>query len=438
ELVLSVAFLQRRHDPKGFAKTIDLFPETRNFIGLLALNELSAKFEENKLSLENLENIDTFQVELAVYAAWVGEPEKNKELFQQLLKAKKFHTPLVTYVAAASLAQSSSLDAINLLLEASKLQNQEESKWLPVSAVEVAEKGAWFAYDLFETDKSYCEITEQAFENYFIIAADISDQQLEYFYAVILRDCGKPEKSKELLEKLADKAQGKWQKRAVMELAVDSIRQNNNLTIEQKQSLLNKISAIINIDNEKEYCDYAYDIFKLLQELTDRIEEVQINVSDFPKLLDQLVVCSGFCYECFDGTEKYAAALLWGELLVLENSLQRPEFSDLRHFIQATGNENEVPEAELLRFQARILMAEGNFLEAAELWVKICNIREAENLTENERNWQWWRAKYYELYCCRQVPEFKNIELLHTIEILETTYTQIPHLWAEKLNSLKK
>jgi hypothetical protein len=56
----------------------------------------------------------------------------------------------------------------------------------------------------------------------------------------------------------------------------------------------------------------------------------------------------------------------------------------------------------------------------------------------NEQNWRWWRAKFFELYCWSKMAGTKKEDLLHTIEILENSYTNIPNLWSEKLNGLKQ
>ena len=124
-------------------------------------------------------------------------------------------------------------------------------------------------------------------------------------------------------------------------------------------------------------------------------------------------------------------------LKAFASSKQTQRFSELQHFIDSSNQEDRSGEVDLLRYRARLLMSESQFSQAAKRWARICDIQKNEAVSEKQRSWKWWRAKFYELYCCQQIPEFNKQYLLHTIEILETTYPEIPFLWSEKLNSLK-
>jgi hypothetical protein len=438
ELVLSVAFLQRQHDLEGFERTVELFPEIEKTVGGFSLAELLAQHQENQLTLEKLQQKSIFEIELAALAAWEKAHESKKELLLTFLEVNKFRTPLIIYTAASSIAQSSPQQSVELLIEASQLQRLQESKRLSVSAIEIAKQASWFAFRLLEGDTDNCQITIRSFDNYFNTVGSTPDEELEYLYTVVLNDCGQIHKSKELLQRIADNTEGQWQEKAVMELTVDSIRSNQSRTTEQNRILLDKLAAIVNNDNNQQYCNYSSDIQIFLHELTDRIEQFEIEVSDFPSLVEKLQTCAEFCYGCFDGLEKYEAGLLWGELLVLTNSRQSQKFSQLQDYIKTSNQKDYFSEINMLRFQARLLMEESQFSNAAERWARICSIRKAESLSEKERSWKWWRAKFYELFCCQQITEFRQQDLLHTIEILEATYQEIPPLWSEKLNSLKK
>ncbi|MHC5073405.1 MAG: hypothetical protein ACYTFE_01110 [Planctomycetota bacterium] len=437
ELVLSVAFLQRRHDPNGLEKTLELFPKIENLIGTFSLNELSSLYEQNLLTLDKLQHISLMEIEIAVASAWASEPENYKKFLKNFLKVDKFRTPLVIYVTAASLAQSSPPKSVELLIEASKLQKKSESKKLSLSASGIAEQSAWLGFSLLEKGGNNCHITGRAFENYFNMTRSRYNEELEYLYSVVLKECGQVQESRKLLQKIANRSDGEWKDKATMELVADSIRQKQHRNIEQKHILLNKVTAVINNDNKQQYCNYASEIKTLLDELTDRIEQIEVDVSDFSLLLSQLRTCAEFCYDCLEDFEKYRVGLLWGELLVFANSNQTQRFSELQYFIDSSNQEGHIEEVDLLRYRARLSMSEDEFAEAAQRWSQICRIRKSEGASDNERSWKWWRAKYYELYCCRHIPEYNKQDLSHTIDILETTYPEIPPLWLEKLISLK-
>ncbi|MHC4271744.1 MAG: hypothetical protein ACYST2_05470, partial [Planctomycetota bacterium] len=130
ELVLSVAFLQRQHDLEGFEKTIRLFPEIEMMVGGYSLAELLVQHQENQLTLEMLKQKSVLEIELAALAAWEKTPESKKELLLNFLEVNKFRTPLVIYIAASSIAQSSPQQSVELLVEASQLQKVQENKRL--------------------------------------------------------------------------------------------------------------------------------------------------------------------------------------------------------------------------------------------------------------------------------------------------------------------
>ncbi|GAI12323.1 unnamed protein product, partial [marine sediment metagenome] len=93
---------------------------------------------------------------------------------------------------------------------------------------------------------------------------------------------------------------------------------------------------------------------------------------------------------------------------------------------------------DLLRCRARLFCKQAKFDKAARLWAKIAKIQKNKLTVANQQSWKWWRAKFYELHCWSKCPQAKKKEVLHTIEVLENSFTDIPPLWAEKLSSLKQ
>ena len=90
-----------------------------------------------------------------------------------------------------------------------------------------------------------------------------------------------------------------------------------------------------------------------------------------------------------------------------------------------------------LRCKARLFTEQGKFAEAGGLWAKVAGMEKRRSSTQSTRNAQWWRAKYYELYCFKEMPTTKGRDVVHGIEILENGFGEIPPFWAERLKSLK-
>jgi hypothetical protein len=91
-----------------------------------------------------------------------------------------------------------------------------------------------------------------------------------------------------------------------------------------------------------------------------------------------------------------------------------------------------------LRVQARLLMAQEKFDQSAKLWAKIAELRRNDSTGQNQKNWHWWQAKFYELDCLAKSPQADKQNIAHVIDVLCGSNPKIPAPWAEKLDLLKK
>jgi hypothetical protein len=98
----------------------------------------------------------------------------------------------------------------------------------------------------------------------------------------------------------------------------------------------------------------------------------------------------------------------------------------------------EHQDVDTLRCRARLRTKQGRFNEAAPLWAKIAEMRRRESTEAARRSHRWWRAKFYELYCWARLPQTQKEDILHALEVLENSFTDIPPPWAEKLAALKQ
>jgi hypothetical protein len=505
ELVLSLAFLQRRlNQPKAFEKTVLSRPQTQDFLGSLVLSDLSNR----TIRQQNLQQISVFEAKLAAQAAWKNEAKDHKILLDYLAGTEKFQAPLILYVAAMAFADSSPARAVKLLVKASKLQQQQKSEMLETSAEEIAEQAAKLAYNLLTQDSLNCRIALEAFENYSTITNDKIDEELEYLYSIVLNDCGRTTKSKELLQKIANRSAGYWRNRAKLDLIRQAIKQeqknsrqqssklleqlrdfilnchgrdkkNNKLRMEAItiycQSLLelkNEVSAQsvltilaeaettrgINLNlfkaqalqqlrrlDESAHClllaiqddsgSLAGKVMELLSEVVNTIDELELQADDFGKTIQDCKKLAEFSHK---STNNRQSGLLLTEISIFTADKDKEKLSEVEKLldnITVDGNANDV---DVLRCRARLLAGQDKFSEAAGLWVQVAKIRKNQVASANQRSWKWWRAKFYELYCCAKISQIQKEKVLHTIEVLENSFTNIPPLWSEKLSSLKQ
>jgi hypothetical protein len=182
-------------------------------------------------------------------------------------------------------------------------------------------------------------------------------------------------------------------------------------------------------------CQRVADAMQLLAEVVDEIDRFGTEGRDSMENCRRL---AQFCYDCLDGTPKQKAALFLIETSAFGATDASEKLSPFEKLLDTIAKQGLSDDVDFLRCSARVSLAQGKFAEAAGFWAKVAAIRKGETQPANQRSWKWWRARYYELYCRSKWPKTDMNSLLHTIEVLESSYPRIPPLWAEKLASLRQ
>jgi len=308
----------------------------------------------------------------------------------------------------------------------------QKSNKLSIDARKIAEQAAQLAYSLVAQDSASCELALQAFENYAEMANEKIDEKLEYLYAIVLNDCGKVARSKELLQKIADRPAGRWRDRARFELTASAIRQRQYENPEQKSRLLRQFSSLA---AENKDCADADEVLELLSEVIDEIEQYETKANSFVETVQDYEKVAKFCHDCL---HQRRSSLLLAEVFVLTSAKDEERLSEAEKLLDKVAQDKNVNDVNLLRCRARLLTAQAEFDQAARLWVQAANMQKAESSSAKSRSWKWWRAKYYEIYCWSETPGTEKADVIHTIEVLENSFIDVPPLWAERLNSLKR
>jgi len=244
ELVLTLAFFQQQKDPAAFEKIVQKWPQTQDHLAPIILDNVLNKL----VNEQDITGISTFDVELAVLAAWKNNAQNYTQLLDKLASVKKFQTSLVLYVTGLAFTETAPAKSINLLTQASKLQQSHKSSRLDIEPEKIAEQAAKLAYNLFLSDTSACPVAVEAFQNYSVIAADKADIQLQYLYTLILNQCDQPQQAMVLLKKIASGSEPGpaeiWRKRATLDLILQTLSQTvahdaaRKSTIEQLACLI--------------------------------------------------------------------------------------------------------------------------------------------------------------------------------------------------------
>jgi hypothetical protein len=482
EMLLSLAILQNKYAPDKFKNTLSSHSQVSEMLGKIILDCLALD--------PNLDSLNPVTAELAAGAALKINPAAYKDLLLAVAGDDRIETPGTLAVAAIAVAETEPQTAVKFFMESSALQFQKKETLLDLDAQATAEGAARLAYDNFSRNNIDCNLAVAAFENYVNIASNKLTEEMHYNYGEILLDCGRTKNAIETFTKLAENSQSVWRDKANFQLLKIQINAGQS-----DQSLPQLRNFILNCTGRNElkdrlryeamdlYCrmvlsrdgndsarqvldlldtaeptpDFPYDLYRaeatfrlgrledsarfmskavdanddslppqtvlLLSEILDKIELWQQNAADYNQLLKNCETLAEYAFKSADTAQNN---LLLAEVLILNGKgVKRP---------LPSNNEDTI----WLRVMARTLMAQNKFEQAVKLWAQIAESKRNQSAEQSRKSYAWWQAKFYELDCLSKVPSANLKDIRHTIEVLQSTYAEIPAPWPEKLESLKQ
>ncbi len=226
-------------------------------------------------------------------------------------------------------------------------------------------------------------------------------------------------------------------------LSDDEIRRDPNLNIVKSKAFgqlgrFDESAGCLLAAFDTNNCRIAEPAMELLSEITDKIDLLEASNLDFSKSLQLYKKLALNCYDCLEGQPHRRAGSQAAEISIFEAAKDNEKLLTVEKFLNNITKEHTPDSAELLRCRARLFTEQGKFQEAAQLWSKLCEIQKSISPSQTKRTWRWWQAKFFELDCLSKLPQTKKEDLLHSLDVLENSFTDIPPFWAEKLKSLKK
>ncbi|MGA2093804.1 MAG: hypothetical protein ABSH16_10415 [Sedimentisphaerales bacterium] len=461
EMLLSLAILQNKYAPDKLKNTLFRNSQAAGVFGKILVESLSAD--------PNLDLLNSATAELvAVYK-----------------------TPDTLIVAGVAVAETEPQKTIKFFIESSALQFQKKETLLDIDAHATAEGAARLAYDNFTQNNIDCNLAVAAFDNYKLIASDRMSEEMQFNFGKILLDCGKTQNAVETFTKLADTSQSVWRDKATFQLIKIKINAGHgeesltqlqklilNCTGQDKLKLQFRLEAmdlycrtalgrdnndsaaqvLALLDSAESTPDFPYDLYRaqatfrlgrledsarfmskavdanddslppqavsLLSEILDKIELWQQNARDFNEMLQNCANLAQFAHKSLNDRKTIC---ILAEFSVIQKKDCPEPFSSI--------DEDDI---NTMRPIARLLVLQGNFERAARLWTKIVELRRNDLQSPNQKSYGWWQAKFYELECLTKLPAANLKDIHHIIEVLQSTYAEIPVPFAEKLDSLKQ
>jgi hypothetical protein len=491
ELILSLAFLQRRYAPQRLEKTFRQWPQVRYYISEFVLAYVTE---------QSLTDVTIADGRLAAFGLFSGKKERIKdysELLEGLCNRQEFQRPLILYTAALGLSESSPVRAVELFLQAGEKQQTQNCPLLGFPASYIAQKAVRLAYNCYADGVIDCQPALKAFDYYSQTANGKIDDTIEYLYAKVLKDCGEEERAYQLLKKIAAKSHSRWAKTARLELILGRLEKKDRtpavfagqlyvfladcngpednelktraaeeycrLLLDEpgRQSAQKLLETIDGFSVEKKpninafmaqalqrlgifdqsarcllaaidanSCDYASQAMDLLGQVIELIDELQENNPAFEQAVENYKDLGYHCVHCNCNTDSRVELFL-AEMSLFQQGQRLTEISESIKKLRANTTDGDV---DFLRVQARLAHRKGRFSQAAAFWSMIAKLRKQDAARQS---YDWWRARFYALSCLAKTDEADKSDIFHTVEVLENSYRDIPFFWATKLAGLK-
>jgi len=245
ELDFALAFLSRRYGQSdGLEKLVVKWPSCRHFLGRLLLADISHRFKNSELSPAQMESISVFEAKCLARAAYSDGPRKHAKLLQELIAVKKFRLCAMLYAAALSCIDQSPPEAIELLLEAGRVCNEQGDDVIGLDVRQISAKAAQLGCKLFSDDPKYADLSFKACQQYIALTGAEADERLLYCYSVVLRHLDRPSQAKKVLADLAARPGGQFANQAKYDILLGRVN-NPPLGSKERAEVLKELSDLV-------------------------------------------------------------------------------------------------------------------------------------------------------------------------------------------------
>ena len=184
-------------------------------------------------------------------------------------------------------------------------------------------------------------------------------------------------------------------------------------------------------------CGYIPQASEFLSKFVEKIDVYEVEDKNFGQTAEDCRNLAGLCCGCLEGAQKEKGLLLLAEISVFAAGGDSKKLAEIEKLLDDIEAGFDQGSPDLIRCRARLLTAQSALEQAAQLWSKLALLYRNINSSQSY-GFQWWRAKYYELFCIAGLSQQGSVSVVHTIEVLKNTYRDIPKFWAKKLDELKK
>jgi len=168
--------------------------------------------------------------------------------------------------------------------------------------------------------------------------------------------------------------------------------------------------------------------------LAGPIDQCAEEITDFAGYIQNCDRLARYCLACAPAQVKPLAGLICAEFTVLAAGDDKEKLGEAEEILIKLAGQGYDNDIAWLRCKGRLLKAKGEFAAAAVAWGRV---RAAGKSALQVQSRQWWRAKFYEIQCWGELPDTSETDVAHAVEVLESSFSDIPRFWAVKLEGLK-
>ena len=408
ELNVRVAFAGLKvGNTKYLDEVMAKWPGGEKLIAEIILDRLAYLEKNGKLSDDLLARQSFSEIVLAINAAIEKSAADYIRLLERLERTEKFRCSLLSYALAQAYVNDEPVLAVEHYIAAATRRNID--KTLSITKIELAQKGASIASELYGRDKKYCGIAGRALLFYCRAAGADADAETATLYFKTLDACLGEDKAAKQLERLAG-SEGYFADVVSFEIARRKIK--NDPT---KQNYVNAVKVLAGAEH---HCRYMRNAGSILYDICTRIEEY---AQEYPAFIDDCYFIAKQIGDCGGDPDRRLELVKIGF-----GVLAGADSAELWQEFEAIDDGS----TDAMRCRARLMQAMGQYAQAAVTWEKL------QKNNDPKASYSWWQGKFYELWCLLQVETTKKADIAHAVEVLKSSYDNIPLFWAKKLGEL--
>ena len=186
---------------------------------------------------------------------------------------------------------------------------------------------------------------------------------------------------------------------------------------------------------ESRGCEWAERGMEVLSAvLAGPIDQCAEEMADFAGYIHDCDRLARYCLACARGEWRPAAGLIGAEFTVLAAGDDKEKLGEAEEILIKLAGQGYDNDIAWLRCKGRLLKAKGEFAAAAVAWGRVRAVSKSALQVQSR---QWWRAKFYEIQCWGKLGDTSETDVAHAVEVLESSFSDIPRFWAVKLEGLK-